>query len=883
MSNKQLSRHRWFISGFVLLLPFCLSVVHSLSAPLSISSSFQAVQEAVNYKLYKLYIYYDERYPNAWLSRETSSALLRYMKRVLESFCIDYEVVDADELKDVVLNEDPSRSIVIFLQDVVPDTVWDGSSSSPIVRWLRGGAKIVWTGDWEFYYIGRRDGTLVHKEGIEHKPFGRPVTVAVKANISASQIGSRYIPSLEADGFQTLRPFSEKLLRGFEYEVYGYAYVNGNKVIDPGMVKVGNGYFVKIGAVGVYYDRWCCKNCSFLCEMNRAVYITEFVLNRFYGLAVDLTNGLSLFHPYDSGIVYILPHGASTPYWNMVFGDRIYFYAYSNITHYREYILSDLEVIAQKYRFIILILPLEDTDLFYYNLRQMDAWAAEKKLRILYSFFPKWKYGPEEDYLKVGSTKYNLMVKNMRFLTNLTSTLAIAIWYGWSHKLMNVEEIRCFYYSLPESLRRKYYVWIDEPFIEEAVEAGLANLANELDLTVVTELYSPLKLALYGAVFKRQIVVTGLCNIRTSDEWSALMRKKLSYILASTDNSLQYRRLGVWIYWDENDGSNEKYRAYIGNNLSNPLLANLPSHVLMDKAEPIEARVNLGSTQIVRLHFSWPNGLAASNIEVILNGTSYMTDENGWISLRVMSRNVRKQTWIPVAARWDFHSLEVKVTASTPSIIWDMVVIELRAERSRVDVGGEAKIEASGFYLYDRKPFKGSYLLNDSLVKDVVGKYCYRVSGIEDEEYGLTAFSSNEVCVIFDRISVIDSGSLEKLVDIGSSTIVWFKAIYEYDGSIFDSSKGVLYVNGSAASWNNVEARWEILTEACYEPAKKIYVVTGVRDEAHGITVVNDVAGPVVVEWVRAQPKKDVLVCTLLAVVIAASILILWKRKFNRR
>jgi hypothetical protein len=204
------------------------------------------------------------------------------------------------------------------------------------VRWLWNGAKIVWSGEWEFYYIAHINGTLTHMEGIEHVPFGRPVTVAVEANVSASQLGTRYIPSL--DKILSLRPFSEQLLQGFDYEVYGYAYIGSDRIIDPGMVRVVRGYFVKVGGTGG----------SELDSLDRSLLITELLLNRFYGYVLDLTNGLEHFHPYDSGIVYILPHGVATPYWKSLYGDRIYFYVHSNLTQYKEYILSDLDIIAKR-------------------------------------------------------------------------------------------------------------------------------------------------------------------------------------------------------------------------------------------------------------------------------------------------------------------------------------------------------------------------------------------------------------------------------------------------------------------------------------------------------------------------------------------------------
>ncbi len=512
---------------------------------------------------YKVFIYNDTRYPYAWFGSNASSIMLEYMVHIFGKFDIQYAIINADELREITLNEDPNRSILIFSQDVIPDTVWDGSSSSSLIKWMQNGAKIIWNGGWEFWYIGYKNGTLKHKIGMENIPFGKSVTVIENTNVSISPLGTQNIPSLKT--FQTRRPFSEEFLQGFYYEIYGYAHVGGMKIIDPGLIGIGSGLFVKIGATAGYQ----------LDALDRTIYITEFILNRFFGYNIDLTNGLSYFNKDDSGIVYILPHEASTSYWNSTYGDRIYFYAYANVTHYKEFILADFKIISEKFNFIILILPLEDTDLFYYNLKQINTWAAENDIKIIYVFFSKGKYEPEDYYLQIGSSTYNLTIENMKFLLSQTSTLAIGIWYGWENRPVNISEIENFYNSLPEQLKTKYYIWIDEPFLQNVIDAGLTELTNRLKISVVTEIYSTLNLSLYGFNFEKQIVITGYWNALTSEEWIILMKKKLNYIFPP-NNLYQSRRLGIWIFRDADDASSERYQAYINDSLNNPLLINIP-------------------------------------------------------------------------------------------------------------------------------------------------------------------------------------------------------------------------------------------------------------------------------------------------------------------
>lgn len=342
------------------------------------------------------------------------------------------------------------------------------------------------------------------------------------------------------------------------------------------------------------------------------------------------------FYPYDSGIVYMLPSDASTPYWMRTYGDRTAFYIYSNISLYKSGILRDLDIISRYYRFIVRILPLDDAAFFYHNLRLMDSWATEKNLKVLYAFFPKSKYGPEESYLIAGTAVHERLIHDMQFVGNLSSTTAVAVWYGWKGVRMNVQEIEDFYNSLPQDLKGLYCVWLDGLFVRDAAAAGLSKLVDPLNITVVTELYTADILSQYGFAFKRQMIVSGTSGAYSLDEWQAAMARKLNTVQASS-SLLNYspRKLIVWMFWDKNDGSGEQYTAYLSGALSNPLLTSSPTLVFLDQTSPTSTRVNVGSTILFRYHFSWPGGFNATSVVVSVNGTEYSTDADGWITFTV--------------------------------------------------------------------------------------------------------------------------------------------------------------------------------------------------------------------------------------------------------
>jgi len=103
------------------------------------------------------FVYYDEKYPSSWVSEKASNQIVNYLGKY------GFQLVDASALKDIMIkgvNERTSKGeiVVVFSQDVIPDTVVDNPSSptanSLIRKFLNAGHTIVWLGDIPLYYVG---------------------------------------------------------------------------------------------------------------------------------------------------------------------------------------------------------------------------------------------------------------------------------------------------------------------------------------------------------------------------------------------------------------------------------------------------------------------------------------------------------------------------------------------------------------------------------------------------------------------------------------------------------------------------------------------------------------------------------------------------------
>jgi len=104
------------------------------------------------------YVYYDENYPSSWISKRASKKILKFFTKNFR-----FKEVDAKELANIVKQEKYSKEIVIiFAQDVIPDTVVDNPRSptpnSPIRQFMNKGNTIIWLGDVPLFYIGKANG-----------------------------------------------------------------------------------------------------------------------------------------------------------------------------------------------------------------------------------------------------------------------------------------------------------------------------------------------------------------------------------------------------------------------------------------------------------------------------------------------------------------------------------------------------------------------------------------------------------------------------------------------------------------------------------------------------------------------------------------------------
>jgi hypothetical protein len=97
--------------------------------------------------------------------------------------------------------------------------------------------------------------------------------------------------------------------------------------------------------------------------------------------------------------------------------------------------------------------------------------------------------------------------------------------------------------------------------------------------------------------------------------------------------------------------------------------------------------------------------------------------------------------------------------------------------------------------------------------------------------------------IIWDQIRISDGGVTKESVTVGETTIVWFKAYYEYDGQVFNGTEGTLYVDGSEATWSTANNRWEYSFKATTAGSTS-FLISGITDNLYSLTALDDTVGP---------------------------------------
>jgi hypothetical protein len=152
----------------------------------------------------ELFVYYDPEYdPDCtswWITPSVSERIVDFLKAK------GFQVLKAREMREImlsVLRREKEKVVIVFAQDVAPDTVLDDPAPIAIIRqYLDNGGSIVWAGDIPFWYQAKEKGQNRDDEAWHSS--GAPANVLGISPIFPAQMSKARIRQTGRDvGLQT--------------------------------------------------------------------------------------------------------------------------------------------------------------------------------------------------------------------------------------------------------------------------------------------------------------------------------------------------------------------------------------------------------------------------------------------------------------------------------------------------------------------------------------------------------------------------------------------------------------------------------------------------------------------------------------------------------
>jgi hypothetical protein len=276
--------------------------------------------------------------------------------------------------------------------------------------------------------------------------------------------------------------------------------------------------------------------------------------------------------------------------------------------------------------------------------------------------------------------------------------------------------------------------------------------------------------------------------------------------------------------------------------------------VKVESSGAVDGRVNIGESDKVYfvLKYEYDNTIVSDG-NVLVNGTAaaYNPSFQRW-ELTVQSSTVcGKRYYVSAVSGNTYGITALNHAASYPLVVWDRVKVESGGvAKQRASVGSYVKVYFVLRYEYDSALVTDGYVLvNGSssyynasasrweylATSQTVGRLGFQVSAVYGNAYGITVFTDLAGCqyCIWDRIQIYEAGATDDRADVGGTVYVWFRARYEYDQTLFTDAKGLLYVNGTQASFDGL--KW-VKTVSASTVCKRYYTVSGIVDNVYGLT-----------------------------------------------
>ncbi|MHA1410024.1 MAG: hypothetical protein ACTSQY_06930 [Candidatus Odinarchaeia archaeon] len=209
----------------------------------------------------------------------------------------------------------------------------------------------------------------------------------------------------------------------------------------------------------------------------------------------------------------------------------------------------------------------------------------------------------------------------------------------------------------------------------------------------------------------------------------------------------------------------------------------LPNIVVVDSYVSSN-RIGINSTVTIGYQLEWENGHSVNNTSISINGIASITNEYGWVYLPITNNVCEAVTYDSIK----IHDVKFSnvIFKHKPTVIWDIIIIKIKPENTRISIGEKFNFTLSAYYKYDYQNFTGTCFINESLVSLETGDKMVKINNIQDDKYSVHSFLSNEAHIIWDKI--IFENITPKMYSFMNVSDLAILAYYDFDKTTFNGT-----------------------------------------------------------------------------------------------
>lgn len=196
-----------------------------------------------------------------------------------------------------------------------------------------------------------------------------------------------------------------------------------------------------------------------------------------------------------------------------------------------------------------------------------------------------------------------------------------------------------------------------------------------------------------------------------------------------------------------------------------------------------DERVDVGEEVTVGFRLEWTDTgepLSHGSVYLVGESQSHQIWMDGWAIFTDTCDTPYVKEWMISYVSYNGNPYTVQLEEDPPTCTFDKVQITLIPEYERTNVGEEPEMIVYAFYESNYETFTGTAHLNYTDDFDCIGRRGVKVVSIDDPQYGIRAFETNTVKIIWDRVKV-DLYSPRKRFNPGREAKIEYLAHYESD------------------------------------------------------------------------------------------------------